>query len=132
MSTATNFPSVDTLLKPELCPNCGREWPHRFGDHHCNFSRRYIHNNSIIIEPGAELLESVKRLADRLEDETTREAQGCDLAGEEPPYPRVLGDIDAAIGYLKEYREQIQRLAGHSHKWNEDDYCSICGADGRA
>jgi len=39
-----------------------------------------------------------------------RENEYADLAGEEPPYPELL----------------------HEHRWNADDFCDECGADGRA
>jgi hypothetical protein len=120
------------LVQTEICPDCGREWPHRFGRHNCNFSRRYVHNNARVIQPGAALLASVRCLSERLQDETMRSAEYAHLAGEGDPYGDTLRDIDATIGYLKHFRREMQALAGHEHRWNEDDYCSICGADGRA
>ncbi len=132
MSTSINSQDLSGIPKVEFCPNCGREWPAKFGVHGCNFSRRYVHNNSIVVEPGAELLISVRRITDRLEHETCRSAESANLAGEEPPYRRVLGDIDTTIGFLKHYRAEIQRLAHHEHDWDSTDYCSICGTDGRA
>ena len=36
---------------------------------------------------------------------------------------------------IREGREALRELLAirtHSCQWNEDDYCSICGADGRA
>jgi hypothetical protein len=29
-------------------------------------------------------------------------------------------------------RQHITALASHYHEWNENDYCRISGADGRA
>ncbi len=40
--------------------------------------------------------------------------------------------IDRLIGLLKTTRKEIQQLSTHRHKWNDDDYCSICRLDGRA
>lgn len=116
----------------DICPDCGREWPARFGRHNCNFHRAYVHNRAIVVEPGASLLETLERLTGRLYDEVCSRAESADLAGVESPYPEALGEIDAAIGRLKRFRREVQQLAGHAHKWGSDDYCRICGADGRA
>lgn len=116
----------------ELCPNCDQEWPARFGRHNCNFHKRSIHVNAIVVEPRAELTETLERLTSRLYSETCRSAEFADCAGEEPPYREVLGQIDAAIGKLKRFRSEVQSLAHHAHVWSEDDYCVHCGRDGRA
>lgn len=121
-----------TSVTPELCPNCGKEWPSRFGKCPCNMQRVAIHKNAIVLEPGAGFLDSVRRLSERFEREACSSAEGCDLAGEPSPYPGFLADLDATIGFLKRYRRDLQHLAHHVHDWNSDDYCSICGADGRA
>lgn len=121
-----------TLAAVELCENCGQEWPSRFGRHNCNFYRAQVHKNSIICAPFQSLSDSLSLLTSRLEREATRSAEFADAAGEEAPYKHVLGDIDAAIGQLKRFRHEMQKIAGHAHDWNDDDYCSICGADGRA
>jgi hypothetical protein len=124
--------NTEIHFKVERCPDCDREWPERFGSHNCNFSRRHVHNNSIVVEPGAVLLESVQRLTSRMEGEVYKSAEYANLGGDESPYPRILGDIDATIGYLKSFRAEMQRLAGHEHIWDRDnDHCSLCGADGR-
>jgi hypothetical protein len=44
----------------------------------------------------------------------------------------LLRQIDASIGMLKQFRQTVQGLDAHTHQWGEDDYCVICGADGRA
>jgi len=116
----------------ELCENCGQEWPSRFGRHNCNFSLQHVHNEAIICQPGAGLLDSVERLCSRLEREACNHAEGCDLSGEGVPYVYELGQVDAAIGYLKRFRAELQSLSQHEHEWNAADYCSICGRDGRA
>lgn len=64
--------------------------------------------------------------------ESCNQMEGCDNAGEPSPFPYILGDIDHAIGMLKRYRAEVQALATHAHEWNSDDYCNVCGADGRA
>lgn len=123
---------MGTSAAIETCSNCGREWPSRFGDHNCNFRRVHVHNNAIIIQPGSDLFDSVQLLAERFESETKRSAEYANLAGEGHPYRDALARIDASICFLKHFRADVQRLAGHAHKWNSDDYCDICGADGRA
>jgi len=35
--------------------------------------------------------------------------------------------------YQHYYEEHLARIeAAHVHAWNDQEYCSICGADGRA
>lgn len=116
----------------DICPNCGKEWPARFGWHNCKMHRQYVHNNAIVLEPGANLLESIQRLAARFEGEATRRAEYASSGGDESPYPTALGEIDAVIGFLKRFRADIQALSVHQHKWDSNDYCVFCGADGRA
>jgi hypothetical protein len=116
----------------ELCPNCDQEWPARFGAHNCNFTKRRVHKNSVIIEPLVSLHESIDLLTGRMESQVCRSAQYADNAGEGDPYGDALNDIDRAIGQLKRFRSEIQHLAKHTHRWDGNDYCSICGADGRA
>jgi len=116
----------------DICSECGKDWSSRYGRHNCNFHRIPVHTNSLVIEPRAELLESVRRLTERLYRETCSSAESADLSGYESPYPSVLADIDATIGMLKGFRRDVQSLGGHCHDWNDSDYCSICGADGRA
>jgi hypothetical protein len=134
MSTSVYSPFPAEAPKIEVCSDCGREWPARLGRHNCNFSKRHVHIDAIIVAPGADLLESVQRLTSRMESEVCRSAEYADLGGVESPYPAACGQIDAAIGHLKRFRAEMQRLAGHAHDFSErsNDYCSICGADGRA
>lgn len=42
-----------------------------------------------------------------------------------PPYE------EARLALLKVYRD-VRELQKHVHQWTGDDYCAICGADGRA
>jgi hypothetical protein len=44
----------------------------------------------------------------------------------------LLRQIDASIGRLRRFGQTVQELDSHAHVWGEDDYCTICGADGRA
>jgi len=34
--------------------------------------------------------------------------------------------------FLKQGLKEVQELRSHPHKWDEQDLCSVCGADGRA
>lgn len=119
-------------VEQDVCRNCGREWPARFGDHRCNMHAAYVHNRAIVVDPGADLLDTLRQLTERLDREICSAAEGADLAGEDSPYRHYLGRIDASIGLLKRFRRDVQGLSKHAHEWNESDYCSICGADGRA
>jgi hypothetical protein len=123
-----------TMTAVEACPDCGREWPVKFGAHNCNFRRVQVHKDAIVIQPFADFPESVERLASRMRSETCRSAQYWDLAGGEGPHPykQALNQIDYVIGQLKRARQEMQDLAGHKHRWDADDYCAVCGADGRA
>jgi hypothetical protein len=56
----------------------------------------------------------------------TKSDEYADLASE-PGY--ALRDI---LYTLEAAKEDVRELLGHEHQWNENDYCSICGADGRA
>lgn len=132
MATFPCLPVSSVVPRIERCPDCDREWPARFGSHNCNFSRRHVHNNALIIQPGANLLGAAKLITARLRAETCKSAEYANLGGDPSPYPEALGGIDATIGYLKQYRAEMQRLAGHNHTWNENDFCSTCEADGRA
>lgn len=115
----------------DLCQNCGRPWPARFGAHNCNFHRAYIHNNAVVVPPGSALLDSVKQLTNLHEREACISAQYADLGGESSPYPQILGDIDQTIELLKQHRQRVQFLARHIHEWGADDCCIHCFADGR-
>lgn len=124
---------MEGLTSPsDSCPNCGREWPRRLGDHNCNFHRAYIHNNAVVVAPGCRLLDGVQLLTSRNEKEACRSDEYAALGGEDSPYPQILGDIDQTIAHLKQHRQRIQFLSRHAHEWGADDFCIHCSADGRA
>jgi len=56
-----------------------------------------------------------------------REYVSADMAGERPSctYEDLKADLEDAVGLVRITRD-------HAHDWNEDDYCNVCGADGRA
>jgi hypothetical protein len=39
--------------------------------------------------------------------------------------PDLKADLLLAI-------QMIDEIVDHAHQWNDNDYCNICGADGRA
>ena len=49
-----------------------------------------------------------------------------------PPYDEAIRDLERVRAQCGKALAAIRKLKGHKHDWNEDDYCSICGADGRA
>lgn len=124
--------AAQVQISEEVCPDCGGDWPTRLGRHGCNYRSRSIHREAIIIDPGSKLSESIDRITGRVESEVKSSAQYQDLAGDGDVYGDTLRDVDYSIGMLKRFRREIQRLASHVHTWNDDDYCSVCGADGRA
>ena len=120
------------LTLTEYCPDCGREWPARFGRHNCNYCRRPVHNDAIVSDPLEPLPETIQCLYSRMERLTCRAQQFFELGGHEgvPPCRQALNEIDSAIGLLKRYRREMQSLARHAHRWDDNHYCEICGADG--
>lgn len=85
-------------------------------------------------DPNEDFLDTISRLLDRFESRTTRSAEYFKLSDcdGQSPYDFALAQLDAAIGRLKHSRRDMQRLSKHVHQWDENDYCYICGADGRA
>lgn len=117
---------------PDICTNCGRDWPAKFGAHRCKMVAVRIHENAVVVEPRDQMRDAIQRIAHRFERELCRSAEYADIGGDESPYPAALRDIDATIGFLKRFRADIQKLRTHRHKYDSNDYCTICGADGRA
>lgn len=124
--------SVNLAVTAIICDLCGNEWNSRFGKCPCKFRRVVVHDRDLIISRMDSLPEALTRLTDRLYDDTCKDAEMLDCAGEEPPYRFALGQVDRAIGQLKRFRHDLQALQAHEHVWGSDDYCRICGRDGRA
>jgi hypothetical protein len=61
-------------------------------------------------------------------------AQLADMAGEPRSivYKPRKAQIGRAIALLKRAHAELSELEAHAHVWGDDDYCAICGADGRA
>lgn len=69
------------------------------------------------------------RLSDIVSD-AVRSQEYWDLGGlSDSDGPAPLAALETALlAALADVRE----LRAHAHVWGENDYCSICGADGRA
>ena len=74
-----------------------------------------------------------KRLADSyyellmpLVTDAKRHVEGADLAGSPINAYKALREA------LQATLREVDALDGHIHQWNQDDYCDLCGADGRA
>jgi len=63
-----------------------------------------------------------------------RSAEHAELAGEcgAAVYDAAIVDAEAEIMYLKQYIADLKELRTHEHQWDSNDYCTLCGADGRA
>ncbi|HEU5463700.1 MAG TPA: hypothetical protein VFV82_06190 [Candidatus Binatia bacterium] len=48
------------------------------------------------------------------------------------PYHTAKRSIQHAIATLNRELKEIRKLERHTHQWNNDDRCDLCGADGRA
>lgn len=87
------------------------------------------------VEVGAQDLLSLgpKVLSD-IAHETAKQYEYYDLGGAdgESPYDTTLKDLDHLIGALKRARQAVQAMAAHTHEWSSNEYCMVCGADGRA
>ena len=59
--------------------------------------------------------------------ELNSEYERADLAGVE-----VITTYDDLEKVLTDGLEYLRSVRGHAHQWNDDGYCDVCGADGRA
>lgn len=59
-------------------------------------------------------------------------------ASQSDQYAYEIGEHELATALTELRSDLVQAIAdidtirNHTHQWNENDYCSICGADGRA
>lgn len=69
-----------------------------------------------------------------LPQRAARNAEYSDLAGEDSAadYAEAQRALGALIAEAKHAHAALTALRHHRHDWNEDDYCNVCGADGRA
>jgi hypothetical protein len=93
-----------------------------------------VPHNSIVISPLTPFSEQMTTLIERNEARVLRCQESFDLGDCEGiwPYQDALNQIDASIGLLKRARREMQALAKHIHDFGMNDYCTVCGADGRA
>jgi hypothetical protein len=80
-------------------------------------------------------------VADDLEMETRRAIrqackahEGASLSGDqgEDAYGDLLSALRDFSERLPRLIAEVEALQTHHHAWNEQDYCNLCGADGRA
>ena len=86
---------------------------------------------------GEDWLDMADEMLAGLPREIAKEQEYYDLAGlgceeAEAPYDTVLRRIKEVGRLLDETRVKLVALRRHTHAWQDNDYCSICGADGRA
>lgn len=71
--------------------------------------------------------------------ETTNKQNRFDLSdidlsgfpGEQTPYGEAISLLMALRCELEPIIQTLEELKKHTHKWDANDYCSICGTDGR-
>lgn len=61
-----------------------------------------------------------------------RQLQRAELYSDEPrtDIGPLLGAIRAELDAIE--RGYVRATSPHQHDWSDDDYCSICGLDGRS
>jgi hypothetical protein len=88
----------------------------------------------------AQFHDAIRRAAEcatHLPYEAARRQETYDLQGLGPgdgpsPYDEAENLIEDAIAKLRTAAEEINTLRRHRHEWGDNDYCQVCGADGRA
>lgn len=60
-------------------------------------------------------------------ESAVRFMESVDLGGYD-----AVNAYDSIIATLERGLAEVRAVRGHKHMWNINDYCSICGADGRA
>ena len=84
-------------------------------------------------------LQAIIQSAALLPLDTARRQEFFDLGGPDPetgdaraPYPVTQRRIGVAIRELRKAAREIKALRAHTHDFGRDDFCQVCGADGRA
>ena len=78
------------------------------------------------------LLRRIQEDLEMLVEVSSREATNLSTAGEPSPYPDILVKLGHVIRNAEYAHRVIGQMARHTHEWNDYDYCSVCGADGRS
>lgn len=73
-----------------------------------------------------DVLEQLRTLGEEAIQHAARSRELTDLSGDE------LDTFHPVLTLLRELAEQAVELRDHECKWDENDRCPKCGADGRA
>lgn len=68
-------------------------------------------------------------------ESTRRGATYADLGGDfsaADVYNEAIQDLQNIINAAKELQTELRQLRSHEHDWDDNSYCTLCGADGRA
>ncbi len=80
------------------------------------------------VEDLTEVLSFIRRIP----RQTARRAEAASLGGfDGDPYEDAVVLIRTLNREIDRAMEEVSILYHHAHRWNENDYCDICGADGR-
>lgn len=48
------------------------------------------------------------------------------------PYAETMAALEELERVVPRLKAELQALMSHAHTWNDNEYCRVCGADGRA
>lgn len=68
-------------------------------------------------------------------DTAKRSATYADLGGDvsaSEVYGDAVGDLASIIEDAQALMREMKQLQSHEHEWDDQSYCTLCGADGRA
>ena len=87
--------------------------------------------NSTVRPTVSDYLRQIETAALSLPNAVARSAEYAGLAGEDgrDVYKEAIDRISRALGVA---RRDLLALRDHRHEWSDEDYCAVCGADGRA
>lgn len=89
--------------------------------------------NDLVQGRASDLIGALTTRLPSLWNETARVKEYADLGGDDyDPVRQRQRELSHLIGRLKRTHAELESLRTHQHEWGSDDYCMICGADGRA
>lgn len=93
-----------------------------------------MENRVIQVDTQENLYANVHHLVSAAIRRAKRSAENASLAGEPaaPVYDDLLEELATVRDSMAEYIQEVTELKDHRHEWNENEFCNICGADGRA